>query len=255
VAGLPASPEPGGRGGGPGPAVRLEGVCRAYPTHGEVVWAVREVSLQLAPCDAVAVTGPSGSGKTTLLNLVAGLDRPSAGTVAVLGRRLDRLREHELTAFRAASVGLVFQDPHLLPGLTAVENVVVARLPWQPRRELEPKARELLAAVGLERRMDHPPARLSGGERQRVAVARALVGGPPLLLADEPTGYLDAAGTEALLALLERLRRALRLTTVIATHDPAVAAIADRVVRLVDGRVVGDHATGGRAPLDLHALE
>jgi len=133
--------------------------------------------------------------------------------------------------------------------------VVVARLPWQPRRELEAQARELLAAVGLEQRMDHPPARLSGGERQRVAIARALVGGPPLLLADEPTGNLDAAGTEALLALLERLRRALRLTVMVATHDPAVAAIADRVVRLVDGRVVGDHAIDGRAPLDLHSLE
>jgi ABC-type lipoprotein export system ATPase subunit len=103
--------------------------------------------------------------------------------------------------------------------------------------------------------MDHPPARLSGGERQRVAIARALVGGPPLLLADEPTGDLDAAGTEALLALLERLRRALRLTVMVATHDPAVAAMADRVVRLVDGRVVGDHAIDGHAPLDLHALE
>jgi len=120
---------------------------------------------------------------------------------------------------------------------------------------LEPEARELLAAVGLEQRMDHPPARLSGGERQRVAIARALVGGPPLLLADEPTGNLDAASTEALLLLLERLRRALRLTVMVATHDPAVAAIADRVVRLVDGRVVGDHAIEGRAPLDLHALE
>jgi predicted ABC-type transport system involved in lysophospholipase L1 biosynthesis ATPase subunit len=212
VAGLPTSPEQGGRNGGPGPAIRLQGVSRAYPTQGGTVWAV-------------------------------------------LGHQLDVLREHELTAFRAGSVGFVFQDPHLLPGLTAVENVVVARLPWQPRRELEAQARELLAAVGLEQRMDHPPARLSGGERQRVAIARALVGGPPLLLADEPTGDLDAAGTEALLALLERLRRALRLTVMVATHDPAVAAMADRVVRLVDGRVVGDHAIDGHAPLDLHALE
>jgi putative ABC transport system ATP-binding protein len=131
------------------------------------------VSLEVAAGDALAVTGPSGSGKSTLLNLVAGLDRPTAGKVAVLGHQLDVLREHELTAFRAGSVGFVFQDPHLLPGLTAVENVVVARLPWQPRRELEAQARELLAAVGLKQRMDHPPARLSGGERQRVAIARA----------------------------------------------------------------------------------
>jgi ABC-type lipoprotein export system ATPase subunit len=192
---------------------------------------------------AYAVTGPSGSGKSTLLHLIAGLDRPTGGEVTVLGQVLSVLREHELTAFRARHIGFVFQDPHLLPGLTALENVVVARLPWRSRRELVREARELLEAVGLAERVDHPPARLSGGERQRVGIARALLGGPALLLADEPTGNLDAATTEALLELLDRLRAELLITLVIATHDPVVAAVANRVVRLVDGQLQSDHPT------------
>jgi putative ABC transport system ATP-binding protein len=139
-----------------------------------------------------AIVGPSGSGKTTLINLVAGLDRADEGNVEVLGRRLKALSERELDRYRAETVGVVFQDPHLLPGLTALENVVVARLPWASRAELEPEAKELLSAVGLERRMHFPPARLSGGERQRVGFARALLGRRPVLLADEPTGNVDA---------------------------------------------------------------
>ncbi len=232
-----------GAGDDAAPALHLEAVSRSYATGAAEVRAVREVTMTVPATAAVAVTGPSGSGKSTLLNLIAGLDRPTGGEVTVLGQALSALREHELTAFRARHVGFVFQDPHLLPGLTALENVVVARLPWRSRRELEREARELLDAVGLAGRVDHPPARLSGGERQRVGMARALLGGPALLLADEPTGNLDAATTEALLELLGRLRAELTLTLVIATHDPVVAAVADRVVRLVDGQVQSDHAT------------
>jgi putative ABC transport system ATP-binding protein len=203
----------------------------------------------------MALTGPSGSGKSTLLNLVAGLDRPSSGGITVLGQRLTGLRERDLTAFRARSLGLVFQEPHLLPGLSALDNVVVARLPWQRRSELEPEARKLLAAVGLGGRVGFPPARLSGGERQRVAIARALLGQPSLLLADEPTGNLDAGTTEEILALLEELRQELGLTLVIATHDPAVAAMADRVVRLVSGRVDAASSLRADAPVDVHELQ
>jgi putative ABC transport system ATP-binding protein len=223
--------------------LHLEGVSRSYETGLAQVRAVREVTMTVPAGAAVAVTGPSGSGKSTLLNLIAGLDRPTGGEVTVFGQALSGLREHELTAFRARHVGFVFQDPHLLPGLTALENVVVARLPWRSRRKLVPEARELLDAVGLAERVDHPPARLSGGERQRVGMARALLGGPTLLLADEPTGNLDAATTEALLELLGRLRAELTLTVVIATHDPVVAAVADRAVRLVDGQLQSDHGT------------
>jgi ABC-type lipoprotein export system ATPase subunit len=237
------------------PAVLLEDASRAYAAAAGEVRALRAVNLRVPAGQAVAVTGPSGSGKSTLLNLVAGLDRPSSGRVTVLGQRLDEAGERQLTAFRASSIGFVFQDAHLLPGLTALENVVVARLPWRPRRELEAEARTLLGEVGLAERMDHPPSRLSGGERQRVGVARALLGRPPLLLADEPTGNLDAATTEALLALLDRLRRELSLTLLVATHDAAVAAIADRVVRLVDGGLVADRTVDDTAQLGLHVLE
>jgi putative ABC transport system ATP-binding protein len=237
------------------PAVRLVGVSRSYPSGADTVHAVHDVSLTIAGGEAVAITGPSGSGKTTLLNLVAGLDRPSAGEVWALGECLDRLDEARLTAFRANSLGLVFQDPHLLPGLTALENVVAARLPWARRKELEPRAAELLDAVGLAARMHFPPARLSGGERQRVGLARALLGRPTLLLADEPTGNLDAGTTEDLIALLERLRAELELTLIVATHDPAVAAMADRLVRLVDGQVEADAVVAARAVLDVHELE
>jgi putative ABC transport system ATP-binding protein len=153
-----------------------------------------------------------------------------------------------LTAFRAGSVGLVFQDPHLLPGLTALENVVVARLPWRPRRELAEEADTLLAAVALAERRDFPPARLSGGERQRVGIARALLGKPPLILADEPTGNLDAITTGDLVQLLRQLRARFELTLIVATHDPAVASAADRVIRLVDGSIRAEEGLGEVSP-------
>jgi len=216
--------------------VALSDASRAFRSGGEQILALDNVTLSVASGEIIAVSGPSGSGKTTLLNLIAGLDRPTSGAVTVLGRELGALTERELTAFRAHSIGIVFQDPHLLPGLTALENVIAARLPWSPRRALEPDARRLLIAVGLESRMNHPPARLSGGERQRVGVARALLGQPRLLLADEPTGNLDAGSTAQFLALIVELRVELELTVILATHDPEVSAIADRVVRLSGGR-------------------
>jgi ABC-type lipoprotein export system ATPase subunit len=219
------------------------------------VVALADVSLTVAVGETVAITGPSGSGKTTLLNVIAGLDRPTSGTVTVLGQDLTSLKERDLTAFRARSLGLVFQDPHLLPGLTALENVIAAKLPWARRRILEPEARKLLKAVGLGSRMNHPPARLSGGERQRVGIARALLGQPRLLLADEPTGNLDAGSTEELLSLLDELRSDLGLTLVLVTHDPAVAAIAHRVVRLSGGRIVEDRPQPSAGRIEVRELE
>ena len=236
-------------------AVIVAAVTRSYQSGGEKLHALEDVSIAVALGQTVAITGPSGSGKTTLLNLIAGLDRPTSGTVTVLGQDLGPLKERDLTAFRARSLGIVFQDPHLLPGLTALENVIAARLPWARRRVLEPEARKLLTAVGLGPRMNHPPARLSGGERQRVGVARALLGQPRLLLADEPTGNLDAGSTEELIALLDELRTDLRLTLVIATHDPAVAAIADQVIRLRGGRVVEERSQRPARQIDVRELE
>ncbi|MHB8589459.1 MAG: ABC transporter ATP-binding protein [Candidatus Dormibacteraceae bacterium] len=237
------------------PAITLTRVARAFQSGGDEVVALADVSLTIAIGETTAITGPSGSGKTTLLNLVAGLDRPTSGTVIVLGQDLTSLKERELTAFRARSLGLVFQDPHLLPGLTALENVIAARLPWTKRRVLEPEARKLLKVVGLGSRMNHPPARLSGGERQRVGIARALLGQPRLLLADEPTGNLDIGSTEELLNLFEELRSDLGLTVVVATHDPAVAAIAHRVIRLSGGRIVEDRLQPSAERIEVRELE
>jgi putative ABC transport system ATP-binding protein len=230
------------------PLVEVRGASRSFQTDAGPVIAVSDIDLDVARKEWLAITGPSGSGKTTLLNLIAGLDRATNGSVRVCGQRLDRSTERSLTEFRAHHLGLVFQDPHLLPGLTAVENVVVSRLPWSSKSTLEPRARALLGEVGLSHRLDFPPARLSGGERQRVALARALLGQPDLLLADEPTGNLDQANTEGLLDLLGRLRESAGLTLIVATHDPLVASRASRIVRLIDGHIRSEHSRSPTTP-------
>ncbi len=219
-------------------AVEMISSSRVYQSGGARVVAVDDVSLTIRRGESVAIMGPSGSGKTTLLNLIAGLDRATDGDVVVLHRSLVGLSEPELTAFRAQNLGLVFQEPHLLAGLSALENVIVARLPWEKRSDLELRARDLLAALGLESRATHPPSKLSGGERQRVGVARALLGHPALVIADEPTGNLDVAATGELLELVGQLRSALGLTLIVATHDSAVAETMDRTVRMAGGRVL-----------------
>jgi putative ABC transport system ATP-binding protein len=219
------------------------------------VSALRDIDLVIYPGEAIAVTGISGSGKTTLLNLIAGLDRPTSGEIRVLAQSLVQLSEGKLTALRAQSIGLVFQDPHLLPGLSAVENVAVARLPWGPRSELMKEARKLLDLLGVGHRLHHPPSRLSAGERQRVGLARALLGQPQILLADEPTGNLDSRTTEGLIALLAELREEMGITLVIATHDPAVAAMAQRVVRLVGGTIESDRSIPVLTAVERQTLE
>ncbi len=233
----------------------MQGAGRTYREAAQSIAALRDLTLDIAYNESLAVTGPSGSGKTTLLHLIAGLDRPTSGTVTVLGQRLEDASEGTLTRFRAKRVGIVFQDPHLLPGLSALNNIVIAGLPYASRKLLESEARELLEAVGLGARMDASPTRLSGGERQRVGIARALLGGRPILVADEPTGNLDAATTEEILSLIDRLRLQRELTVVLATHDPAVASFADRVVRLIDGRLDGEHRPNRPGPLEVHELD
>jgi predicted ABC-type transport system involved in lysophospholipase L1 biosynthesis ATPase subunit len=225
----------------------VDAVSRVFSMGGADVVALARVDIEVRRGEAVAVVGPSGSGKSTLLHLIAGLDRPTAGRISVFGQRLWEMSEAALTRYRATTLGYVFEDARLLPGLTALENVVAARLPWGRRQELAAEARELLEGVGLGDRVDHPPDRLSGGERQRVSLARALLGRPRLLLADEPTGNLDGTTTEDLLGLLGSLRRTLDLTLVLATHNVAVAASADRVLRLAAGRIV-DGAGPEHAP-------
>ncbi len=221
-------------------AARLEGIFKTYPAAGEDVHALRDVSLTIAPGEIVALLGRSGSGKTTLLNILGTLDRPTAGSLLIAGQRVDGLAERELLKLRRESLGFVFQFFHLLPYLSALENTVLPL--WLagvqgPAAIL--RARSLLAAVGLADKANRPAGRLSGGEMQRVAVARALVNSPALVLADEPTGNLDQANAETVLDLLRGLVRERGVTLVLATHSDAAARIADRRIRLLDGRITG----------------
>lgn len=221
--------------------VVLRGVGRAFATPAGTVWALRDVDLRIAAGEFVAVVGRSGSGKSTLLHLLAGVDRPSAGEVWVAGTPVHALPEARLARWRGRTVGIVFQFFQLMPTLTALENVLLAMdfVGVVPPAERLPRARRLLAEVGLAAEEHRLPAALSGGQQQRVAIARALANDPPLLLADEPTGNLDSQGARAVLELFERLV-AQGKTLVMVTHDPELAQRAQRRVTLADGRVVDD---------------
>ena len=213
-------------------------VRRDYAMNGRPVHALRGVSLAIEMGEYVAIAGPSGSGKSTLLHLIGGIDAPSAGAIELEGRRLDRLSDRELTRLRLTRIGFVFQRFHLLPVLTAAENV---ELPLAEagvgRRERQARARELLDYVGLADRATHRATQLSGGEMQRVAIARALANRPALLLADEPTGELDHETGEEILGLFRRINRD-GATLVVVTHDERLAAQASRVIHMQDGRIV-----------------
>ena len=220
------------------PIIDLRDVSKTYDGARPSLDAL---SLTIGAGEAVAVLGPSGSGKSTLLNLIAGLDRPTTGSVTVDGERVDRLGEAASARFRRARVGMVFQFFNLLEDLTVTDNVLLpAQLAGVPRRQAAARAAELLAALGIERHARAPPGRLSGGERQRVASARALVNRPALLLADEPPGALDTASGRDVQGLLTDLNREGQ-TIVLVTHDVALAeACATRTVELLDGRITRD---------------
>jgi putative ABC transport system ATP-binding protein len=206
---------------------------------GREVNVLTDVSLDVPAGQFLAIAGPSGSGKSTLLGLIAGLDQPTAGRIEVAGVDVTTLDEDALARFRRDHVGYVFQSFHLLPTLTAQENVAVP-LELAGEADAAARAAALLAEVGLGERAHHYPVQLSGGEQQRVAVARAMARRPPLLLADEPTGNLDSATGKQIIELLVGLNRRLGTTLVLVTHDTALAAHADRVVTLRDGRIVSD---------------
>lgn len=202
-----------------------------------MVSALRGVNLSVQQGETIAITGPSGCGKSTLLHLIAALDRPTAGLIKVHGYDLNHLRHPD--DYRRYEVGLVFQLHNLLPRLTALENVEVAMIGSRRHRaERTAHARALLGAVGLEAVASRHPPQLSGGERQRVAIARALANDPPVLLADEPTGNLDSDSVQTVLALFEQLRDERGVTIVLVTHDDVVASVADRIVHMLDGRVI-----------------
>ena len=219
----------------------LDGVARQLPSGGRMLQILDGIDLEVQRGEFVAVLGPSGSGKSTLLALMAGLDRPSAGEIRLDGERIDHLSEDRLAILRRHTIGFVFQSFQLLENLNARENVM---LPMEllGRSEASTRAAELLAAVGLSERGHHYPSQLSGGEQQRVALARAFAPRPALLLADEPTGNLDGATGRVVLDLLVAMRADEGATLVLVTHDPAVAALADRRIHLRDGRIEREEA-------------
>ena len=223
-------------------AVRTENVTRHYPMGESLIKAVDGVSISIEPGEFVALLGQSGSGKSTLLNLIAGLDRPTSGSVLVQGRDLAQMSSLELAQYRRNVVGMVFQSFHLIPSMTIVENVELPmRFAEVDRAEREQRSRESLERVGLGHRLDHRPSQLSGGEQQRVSLARALANRPSLLMADEPTGNLDSRTGEDILNLIRDVSLSMGMTVVMVTHERALAErFAQRFIFLADGKLANE---------------
>ena len=223
-------------------AIRAENVCRHYRMGDTLIRAVDGVCLEVRAGEFVALLGSSGSGKSSVLNLIAGLDRPSTGSVIVQGRNLAQLSREELAHYRLHTVGMVFQSFNLIPSMTVAENVELPmRFAEVERSKRDTLAREALERVGLQARMNHRPSELSGGEQQRVALARALINRPQLLLADEPTGNLDSRTGTEIMNMVREFNRQLGMTVVMVTHERALAErYAERLIFLADGKLVGD---------------
>ncbi|MBX3346900.1 MAG: ABC transporter ATP-binding protein [Nitrospira sp.] len=218
------------------PVVRLHNVTKSYSRGGTEVSVIRDLSFVIPAGTFLAIMGPSGSGKSTLLNVMAGIDRPTSGSVVVAGTRLDHMSEGEMARWRARHIGYVFQTYNLIPVLTAAENVELPlALTHLTRRERADHVKTALRLVGLADRMDHYPRQLSGGQEQRVGVARAIVSDPTMILADEPTGNLDRESADDILTLLARLNRELGKTIVMVTHDPRAAERAQMIRHLEKG--------------------
>jgi putative ABC transport system ATP-binding protein len=228
----------------PPPAIQLRSVSRHYVMGESVIRAVHEVSLSVPSGEFLALLGSSGSGKSTLLNLIAGLDRPSSGAVIAQGQDLSKMSPLELARYRRQTVGMVFQSFNLLPRMTLEENVELPlRLAEVDRSERAARVREALERVRLEKRIGHRPSELSGGEQQRTAIARALVNRPRILLADEPTGNLDSATGESILALLREIQENPGMTIVMVTHERTLAErFADRLAVMGDGKLISNGA-------------
>lgn len=231
------------------PMIRVEGITREYPMGESVVHAVRGIDFTVGRGELVAIQGRSGSGKTTLLNIIGGLDRPTGGHVWIVGRDVTSMPESELINLRRHTIGFIFQAFGLIPILSAAENVEVPlRLASAPVVQRDERVRVLLELVGLGERAAHRPQELSGGEQQRVAIARALANAPEILIADEPTGQLDSGTGRTIMTLIRALVRSEGVTAIVATHDPVLIDLADRVITLSDGLVMSDNdatVTGG----------
>jgi putative ABC transport system ATP-binding protein len=230
------------------PIIELRGATREYRGHAGSVRALDSVSLTVAPGEWLAIMGPSGSGKSTLVNILGCLDHADAGLVRIAGRDVSAMTRKDLDRFRAETIGFIFQQFHLIPYLTALENVMLAQYFHSMTDEAE--AQTALARVGLADRAGHLPSELSGGEQQRVCIARALINQPPILLADEPTGNLDAGNQEIVTGLLRQLHQTGH-TILMVTHDPAMARMADRSIELQHGHLVdaAGASAAGRFPV------
>jgi len=224
--------------------IQLRQVSRTVTSGAGPLTILQSTSLEIAQGRSVAITGPSGSGKSTMLGLMAGLDAPTSGQILIDGVDITAISEEALARLRGEKIGIVFQFFHLIPSLTAFENVLVP-MEISGARGAPERARALLSEVGLSERGHHYPSQLSGGEQQRVAIARALANNPPIILADEPTGNLDTETGRQVIELLMAVNRDRSRTLVLVTHDPALAAFADEVIALRDGRVVDHKSTPG----------
>lgn len=233
-----------------GPAVQLEHVSRHYHMGDTSVRAMDDVSLSVAAGEFLVLLGSSGSGKSTLLNLVAGLDRPTSGAIHAYGQNLASFSSFELARYRRSTIGMIFQSFNLLPRMTLEENVELPlRLAEVEHSERAERVRQALERVRLTHRTGHRPAELSGGEQQRAAIARALVNGPKILLADEPTGNLDSSTGEAILSLLRELQTPLHMTIIMVTHErPLAEQFADRLAILGDGKLISSSPIAKRTP-------
>jgi putative ABC transport system ATP-binding protein len=225
------------------PMIQVRGLTKTIATPTHSVEILKGIDLEIPRGQFAAIMGPSGSGKSTLLGLLAGLDGPTSGQIVLDGEDITDLEEDQLALLRGRKIGFVFQSYHLIPTLTAQENVLLPIELSGNATDGTERARELLDSVGLLDRSDHYPVQLSGGEQQRVALARAFVGRPPILLADEPTGNLDTSNGRIVLELLVALNRREKTTLVLVTHDPQISEQADRRITLRDGRIVSDEST------------
>ena len=228
------------------PTIRITDLHLSLTSDAGMVNILRGIDLTIMAGERIGIVGPSGSGKTSLMLLMAGLEQVTSGSLHVNGRDLAAMTEDQLALWRRQEIGIVFQAFHLIPTMTALENVAVP-LELAGRRDAFATARNALDSVGLSHRLQHYPAQLSGGEQQRVALARALVGRPKLLLADEPTGNLDLETGQRVMTLIFDLARAHGSTLVLITHDPALAARCDRIIHLADGRIVNEELTQNQA--------
>jgi putative ABC transport system ATP-binding protein len=222
-------------------AIQVEHVTKDIKVGERVLHIIKETNLEVPRGQMMAIVGPSGSGKSTLMGMLGGLDTPSTGQICIDGINISQMNENKLTEVRNEKIGFVFQFFHLVPTLDAVDNVALP-VRFAITRKYEPvqRAKELLELLGLGNRLDHRPGQLSGGQQQRVAIARALANDPPILLCDEPTGNLDTKTGQQIVDVLKHVQREMNTTVIIVTHDPDIAQQTERIVTLVDGRIVED---------------